>query len=124
MSERKILIIDDEIEIRSFMQTFFEDRGFEVDVAGDGLEGVEKFQKGNYDLVLCDMMMPKMIGLEVLRRIRQSKPEQPVIMLTGVQEQSMVAKAKELGCKHYLNKPFSLTDVAAKVEECFPSSSS
>lgn len=121
MPDKKILIIDDEFEIRGFMQDFFEERGYVVDTAGDGLEGVEKFKKGKYDLVLCDMMMPKMIGTEALRQIKEKKPSQRVIMITGIKEQSMVTRAKELGCLHYLNKPFSLTDLSERVAECFSS---
>ena len=115
----RILLIDDELDIRSYMQDHFEDRGYQVDTAGDGLEGVEKFEKNPYDLVVCDMMMPKLIGIEVLRRIKQKKADQRVIMLTGVKEESMVARAKELGCLHYLIKPFSLRTLEEKVAECF-----
>ena len=119
MSAGKILLIDDEIEIRGFLQNFFEENEYDVLVANNGEEGWEKFQQGSYDLVVCDMMMPKMLGIEVLRRIREKVPTQKVIMLTGVKEQTMVDKAKALGCKFYLNKPFSLKDLGERVEECF-----
>ena len=121
MARGKILLIDDEIDIRGFLKDFFEDRDFLVEVAADGAEGVEKFQKGSFDVVVCDMLMPKLIGLEVLRRIRKAKPDQKVIMMTGVKEQSMVEKAKELGCHLYLFKPVQLKDIEARVSECFPS---
>ena len=115
----RILLIDDEYEIRDFMKDFFEERGYRVEVAGDGLEGVEKFsQGGDYDLVLCDMMMPKLLGVDVLKKIKETRPAQKVIMITGVREASMVQKAKDLGCLHYLNKPFSLNDIAERVAEC------
>ncbi len=117
MPSRKILLIDDEIAIRQFMQEYFEDSGHFVDIAGDGLEGMEKFGKESYDLVVCDMMMPKMIGLEVLRRIKTTHPHQKIIMLTGVREETMVAQAKELGCLHYLNKPFNLKELEKTVSE-------
>ena len=81
-----ILLIDDDITIRGFLQDFLEDRGFNVENAGDGLEGVEKFKKGSFDLVVCDMLMPKMIGLDVLRNILQVKPDQRVIIMSGVKE--------------------------------------
>ena len=116
----RILIIDDEDFIRSFMKDFFEDRGYNVDTAEDGVEGVEKFTKGTYDLVMTDMMMPKMLGLEVLRRVREIKPDQKMIMMTGVKEASMVEKAKALGCQHYLTKPVQLAELEARVAECFP----
>ena len=120
MPTKSILLIDDEVPIRSFMQDFFEDRGFNVETAGDGVEGVEKFQKGTFDLVITDMLMPKMIGLEVLKRIKALKPDQRVMLMTGVKEESMKQKAKDLGCYLYLTKPVQLTELEARVAECFP----
>lgn len=119
MSSKKILLIDDEVEIRGFLEGFFEENEYEITSAINGEEGWEKFQKGSFDLVVCDMMMPKMMGIEVLRRIKELKPDQKVIMLTGVKEQTLVDKALALGCKYYLNKPFSLKDLDAKVRDCF-----
>ena len=120
MPTKKILVIDDDMAIRGFFVDFFEDRNFNVDAAADGVEGVEKFKQGTYDLVLCDMLMPRMIGIEVLKRIREIKSDQRVIMMTGVKEQSMVDKAKALGCHLYLTKPVQLSELEARVTECFP----
>lgn len=120
MPPKSILVIDDDLTIRSFLQDFFEDRGFNVTVAADGAEGFEKFQKERFELVLCDMLMPKMMGIEVLRKIKEAKPDQRVIMMTGVKEQSMMDKAKNLGCYLYLTKPVQLNDLEAKVVQCFP----
>ncbi|HTL47003.1 MAG TPA: response regulator [Verrucomicrobiae bacterium] len=119
MARGKILIIDDEMEIRDFLKDFFEDREFDVQTAPNGEQGVEIFKPGAFDLVICDMLMPRMIGLEVLRRIKEAAPQQAVIMMTGVKEGSMVDKAKKLGCYHYLTKPVGLSDLEAKVNECF-----
>ncbi|MBI3316709.1 MAG: response regulator [Candidatus Omnitrophica bacterium] len=120
MARGTILLIDDEIDIRGFLKDFFEDRDFNVETASDGAEGVEKFKKGKFDLVVSDMLMPKLIGLEVLRQIRAAKPDQRVIMMTGVKEESMMAKAKELGCHDYLTKPVQLAQLVEKITECFP----
>lgn len=121
MARGKILIIDDEMEVRDFFQDFFEDRDFEVVAAKNGIKGCECFEQEEFDLVLCDMMMPGMIGIEVLEKMKAQKPAQRVIMLTGVSEASMVEKAKALGCSHYLNKPVSLAQLEEKVDECFNS---
>ena len=118
MARGKILIIDDEIEVREFFQDFFEDRDFQVTVAKNGIKGCESFEEGEFDLVICDMMMPGMIGIEVLERVKKKKPDQRMIMLTGVSEASMVEKANALGCSHYLNKPVSLDELEEKVNEC------
>lgn len=115
----KILIIDDDAGIREFLKMFFEDREYDVDIAFDGQNGVEKFADGKYDLVLCDMLMPRMIGTTVLKLIKEIRPAQRVIMMTGVKEDSMVAAAKALGCRFYLTKPVKLEELAARVTECF-----
>ena len=121
MAKGKILIIDDEIEVRGFFHDYLEERGYRVIAASDGEQGWEFFQKENFDLVICDMMMPKMIGLEFLRLAKGLKPNQKIIMMTAVKEESMTAKAKALGCTHYLTKPVGLTAVEAKISECFSS---
>ena len=121
MSKGKILIIDDEVEVRGFLQDYLEDREYQVVAASDGQQGWEFFQKENFDLVICDMMMPRMMGVEFLRLAKGLKPDQKIIMMTGVKEESMVAKAKALGCTHYLTKPVGLSAIEAKVSECLPS---
>jgi DNA-binding NtrC family response regulator len=118
---KKILLVDDEIEIRGFMQDYFEDREYQVSTASNGEEALKLFEKESFDLIVCDMLMPKMIGVEFLRRVKEKKPDQRVIMMTGVREESMMEKAKALGCLHYLNKPVRLSDIEAKVAECFNS---
>ncbi len=119
MGAGKILIIDDDSGIREFLQMFFEEREYETDIAFDGQDGVEKFEKNPiYDLVLCDMLMPRMIGINVLKKIKELKPTQPVIMMTGVKEDTMVSTAKSLGCHFYLTKPVKLAELEAKVNEC------
>jgi DNA-binding response OmpR family regulator len=120
MARGKILIIDDEMEIRDFVKDFLEDREFDVTTAPNGEKGVEIFKPGLFDLVICDMLMPRMIGIEVLRRIKEVAPDQTVIMMTGVKEASMMEKAKQLGCHLYLTKPVGLNDLEARVNECFP----
>ena len=121
MGVKRILVIDDEAGIRDFMKMYFEDREYDVTVAVDGQEGVELFEKGSYDLVLCDMLMPRMIGIQVLERLRKAKSDQKVIMMTGVKDETMVAKAQSLGCHLYINKPVKLQELEARVAECFPS---
>jgi len=120
MKAKKILVVDDDPGVREFVADWLEEHGFDVETAEDGEDGFEKFKNGIYDLVMSDMIMPKMIGNEMLRRIKEVKPEQMVVMLTGVKEDSMVARAKALGCHFYLNKPFRLEDLTRQIKECFP----
>ena len=119
MGIKKILVIDDDAGIREFLKTFFEEREYDIETAFDGQDGVEKFKKGSYDLVMCDMLMPRMIGMNVLKTIKEIKPDQRVIMMTGVKEDSMMANAKTLGCQLYLTKPVKLAELETRVAECF-----
>ena len=118
MARGNILLIDDEETVRDFLRDFFEELDFNVEIASDGLEGIEKFQQGNFDLVLCDLLMPKMIGLEVLKRMKALKPDQRIIILTSIKEDTIMNKARQLGCHFYLNKPIRLTELEDKVSKC------
>ncbi len=119
----RILLIDDEPGVRDFVKDYFEDREYNVVVAYDGLMGIETFKKEPFDLVICDMLMPKLIGVEVLKQIKEIKPDQKVIMMSGVKEDSMIEKAKTLGCRFYITKPVRLSDVEERVQECLASPS-
>ena len=79
----KILIIDDERAIRSTLKEILAYEKFEVDEAVDGAEGVKKAETGNYDVILCDIKMPKMDGMEVLSKIQQINADTPVVMISG-----------------------------------------
>jgi len=118
-NRKTILIIDDEMEIRGFLCDFFEDRDYIVETAANGEEGVKKYSEGKFDLVICDMLMPGMIGIDVLRNVKEINKDQRFIMMTGVKEATMVAEAKELGCYLYLNKPVGLNDLEQRVAESF-----
>src|ERR1039458_1714695 len=79
----KILIIDDEKSIRKTLREILEYENFKVDEAADGAEGSSMAEKENYDIVLCDIKMPKVDGMEALDRIQKSHPNTPVIMISG-----------------------------------------
>ena len=79
----KILVIDDERSIRNTLKEILEYEKFTVDLAENGIEGLEKYKAGNYDIVLCDIKMPEMDGLEVLEKLFQEEGEAQVIMISG-----------------------------------------
>src|SRR3989339_292781 len=79
----RLLIIDDEKGIRTFLSYELSQRGYAVDVAADGEEGLEKIKSGHYDLVISDIMMPKVNGLQVLQVVKKTSPETEVIIMTG-----------------------------------------
>ncbi|HMP95063.1 MAG TPA: response regulator, partial [Phnomibacter sp.] len=79
----KVLIIDDERAIRNTLAEILQDEGYKVEVAENGEEGLEKFKKCPFDVVLCDIKMPKMDGIEFLEKSREINPDVPLIMISG-----------------------------------------
>ena len=87
----KILIIEDEPDIQELLKNYLEEEGYETEQALDGIEGIGKFRKGNFDLILLDVMLPKVDGFGVLEMIRQES-EIPVIMLTALDDEAYQMK--------------------------------
>ena len=109
---KKILVIEDEQSIAQLLKNFLEDAGYDVELADDGLEGVEKFQTGDYQLILLDVMLPKIDGYVVLEMIRKTS-DIPVIMITALEEETNQIKAFELEVDDFIIKPFTM-DLALK----------
>ena len=114
MSER-ILIIEDETAIRSILSELLADAGYSIETAGDGLEGITKFREKPFDLILLDIMMPKIDGYTVCEMIRRDS-NVPVIMLTALDEEEAQIRAFELKADDYITKPFSVKLVLMRVE--------
>ena len=103
----KILIIEDESAIRRVLKKIIseENDSYIVDEAEDGLEGVEMVLKNDFDLILCDIKMPKMDGVEVLEKIKKVKPEIPVVMISGHGDLDLAVNTMRLGAFDYISKP-------------------
>lgn len=103
----KILLIEDEAAIRRVLTKILteENKSYEVIEAGDGLEGMEKIKDNDYDLVLCDIKMPKMDGVEVLEAVKKIKPEVPVVMISGHGDLDTAVNTMRLGAFDYISKP-------------------
>ncbi|MCX2839360.1 sigma-54 dependent transcriptional regulator [Salinimicrobium sp. MT39] len=103
----KILLIEDEAAIRRVLIKILteENATYEVDEAADGLEGVEKIKDQDYDLVLCDIKMPKMDGVEVLEAAKKLKPEIPIVMISGHGDLDTAVNTMRLGAFDYISKP-------------------
>ena len=112
--EAKILVVDDEKLYRHLLQINLETEGYEVITASNGEEGVDMVSKKHPDLVILDVMMPKLDGFSALERIRQFS-EVPVIMLTGKNEEPDRVKGLNSGADDYVSKPFSATELIARV---------
>lgn len=105
---KKILVVDDEDDVRLFLQDFLSEREFEVSSAPSGEEALEMIAANPPDIVLLDLMMPGIDGLECLEIIKQKHPKVHVIMITALNDEGRIAKAKKLGVYNYILKPFSL----------------
>nr|MBS9768789.1 sigma-54-dependent Fis family transcriptional regulator [Flavobacteriaceae bacterium] len=103
----KILLIEDESAIRRVLSKILmeEDKSYSVEEAEDGLEGLEKIKDNDYDLVLCDIKMPKLDGIEVLERVKSLKPEIPMVMISGHGDLELAVSTMRLGAFDYISKP-------------------
>lgn len=113
----KILIIEDEVNIARFVELELKHEGNEVDKAFDGRDGLDKALSSNYDLILLDVMLPKLNGLEVLRRLRMEK-ETPVIMLTARDAVMDKVSGLDAGADDYITKPFAIEELLARIRVC------
>ncbi|MCP4536366.1 MAG: response regulator transcription factor [Chloroflexi bacterium] len=111
----KILLVDDEQAITDNLSSFLNRSGFVTAVAGDGKEALRQVDSFGPDLVVLDIMMPKLDGRETLRRLRQAGNRTPVILLTQVGESTERAMALEEGADDYLNKPFDPHELVARI---------
>ena len=103
----KILIIEDEAAIRRVLVKILseENDSYKVEEAGDGLEGIDKIKKDDFDLVLCDIKMPKMDGVEVLEAAKKIKPEIPIVMISGHGDLDTAVNTMRMGAFDYISKP-------------------
>ena len=117
MSDRppRILLVDDELPIQTLLSFPLQRDGYEVVAASDGREAIQRFSEDHFDLVVLDLMMPRMDGLEVCRRLR-AKSDVPIIMLTAKAEETDKVFGLELGADDYITKPFSMREFRSRVK--------
>ena len=115
---RKILIVDDEPLIVKGLKYSLEQEGYEIDSAADGEEALAKFASGHFDLILLDVMLPKMDGIEVCQRVRE-RSNIPIIMLTAKGEDMDKILGFEYGADDYMTKPFNILEVKARIKSIF-----
>ena len=112
----RILIIEDDPEISDLVGMHLEDQGYGVERAARGDAGFDIAHGGNFDLVILDLMLPGMDGLEICRRLRQKDTRLPILMLTARTEEIDKVLGLELGADDYLTKPFSIRELIARVK--------
>ncbi|MGD9487813.1 MAG: response regulator [Calditrichaceae bacterium] len=114
--KKKILVVDDSIVIRKMVEIALEDENFHIETAVSGKDGLALIDKINPDLVILDMMLPDINGIEILKAIKASKGI-PVIMLSGKDSPQMVEKAKSEGADEFLPKPFKDDELLGKIKD-------
>jgi DNA-binding response OmpR family regulator len=112
----KILIVEDEPNMRLGLKDNLEFEGYETDFASDGETGLQKILVDNYDLILLDVMMPKLSGFDVCKSIRKKGVTTPVILLTAKDQEIDKVLGLELGADDYVTKPFSLRELLARIK--------
>jgi two-component system, OmpR family, copper resistance phosphate regulon response regulator CusR len=110
----RILIVEDEPRIRAFLASAFEAEGFAVDVVDDGENGLARAIRGNYVLVILDLLLPGRDGLDVLRELHEVRADVPVLILSARGDLSTKLRGFELGAVDYVAKPFSLDELLAR----------
>ena len=111
----KILLVEDEEKLARFVELELTHEGYQVDKAFDGRTGLDMAEKGGYDLLLLDIMLPGLNGLEVLRRLRKNGDSVPVIMLTARDAVMDKVTGLDMGADDYVTKPFSIEELLARI---------
>ena len=112
--KKRILIVEDEYDISEILKYNVERQGYEAEVANDGEKGLALALSGTFDLILLDVMLPKVDGFEICRRVR-SRLETPIIMLTAREEENDKIMGLDLGADDYMTKPFSLGELTSRI---------
>jgi len=111
----RILVVEDEAKVASFIRRALEEESYAVDVCGDGAQGLDLARAGCYDLIILDLMLPGMPGLEVLKALRKEQVAAPVLILTARSELDQKVKGLDAGADDYLTKPFAIEELVARV---------
>lgn len=122
MANYKILIIEDEVKIARFVQLELEHEGYEVELEHDGRKGLDKAVTASFDLIILDVMLPSLNGMEVLRRLRQVS-QIPVIMLTAKGDIMDRVMGLDSGADDYMVKPFAIEELLARIRRALKESS-
>ncbi|SDZ45289.1 response regulator transcription factor [Bacillus sp. 166amftsu] len=115
MEDIRVLIADDEKEIRDLLKKYLERELYTVDIAINGEEALHLFEQNKYNLIILDLMMPKVDGIEVCRRLR-NKTNIPILMLTAKDQEVDKILGLSIGADDYITKPFSINEVVARVK--------
>lgn len=116
---KNILVIEDNRELAELLEMHLRDLGFTVDTAPDGVSGIAKAEEGTHDLIILDLMLPGLDGLEICKRLRSKSSYVPILMLTAKSSELDRVLGLELGADDYVTKPFSIKELLARVKAIF-----
>jgi len=114
-SAKKILVIEDDPDIGSLLEINLREEGYQVEIATDGISGLQRLKAGRYDLLVLDLMLPGMEGLEICREMRRMDYYQPIIIISSKATETQRILGLELGADDYLTKPFSVPELIARI---------
>jgi len=117
----KVLIIEDDDEMRSLLRDFIGDEGYEADSVNNGSEALRKLVSEHFDLVITDIRMPGLTGLDILPGIKKLQPDASIIAITAFGSQEVCRRALERGATAYLEKPIHLQNLRTLMEKIIPS---
>ncbi len=116
---KRILVIEDNHDLAKLIELHFKDESWRLDLAFDGKTGFKKARTGGYDLIILDIMLPEMDGLEMLAKLKEIDPDTPVILLTSKSSEIARVLGLELGADDYVTKPLSIRELVARAKAIF-----
>lgn len=111
----RVLVVEDETKVGSFIKRALEEESYAVDLCEDGAQGLEMALSGSYDLIVIDLMLPSLPGMEILKGIRREKIQTPVLILTAQSQVDQRVTGLDAGADDYLTKPFAIDELLARV---------
>jgi len=115
----RVMVVDDEENIREVLSNYLESMNYSVETAEDGQEALKNYKKGDFDLIISDLLMPNIDGLELLKRIREVDKDVIFLMITGYPSIETAVDAIKKGAYDYITKPFHMEDVKLRIERAF-----
>ncbi len=115
----RVMVVDDEENIREVLSSYLTGLGYQVVTAKDGQDALNKFQKDQFDLIISDLLMPNIDGLDLLKQIREKDRDVIFLMITGYPSIETAVEAIKKGAYDYITKPFHMEDVKIRIERAF-----
>jgi two-component system response regulator PilR (NtrC family) len=115
----RVMVVDDEENIREVLSNYLESMNYSVDTAEDGQQALQNYKKGDFDLIISDLLMPNIDGLELLKRVREIDKDVIFLMITGYPSIETAVDAIKKGAYDYITKPFHMEDVKLRIERAF-----